>query len=184
MTYFTIKYWFPLAILSISTHAIGFSLAYATAIRSAQQWFSHRRKGLVGSIVIAGYGFGSMIWVPLQTEFVNPDNVEAVVDPNCVHAGTEDEELCDFYFVDRNLLNRVPLMFALLGGVYLIMGIIAWFLITDSDSTSYDENPEEFKSKVSVSTDAFENECSLRPTQVLKTPVFYQVSNFQHIFVN
>jgi len=175
MTYFTVKYWFPLAILSISMHGIGFSLAYATAIRSAQQWFCPQRKGLVGSIVIAGYGFGSMIWVPLQTEFVNPDNIEAVVDPNCVHAGTDNEELCDFYFVDKNLLNRVPLMFALLGGVYLIMGIIAWFLITDSDIASYEENPEEFNSEVSVSTEAFENECSLKPTQVLKTPLFYQM---------
>ena len=39
------------------------------------QWFPHKR-GLMGSIVGAGSG-GSIIWIPLQTAYVNPDNVAA-----------------------------------------------------------------------------------------------------------
>lgn len=41
------------------------------------QWFPNK-KGLMGSIVGAGSGFGSIIWIPLQTAYVNPDNVAAV----------------------------------------------------------------------------------------------------------
>ena len=35
------------------------------------------------SICVAGYGFGGVIWNPLETAYVNPDNVDAVqVDPD------------------------------------------------------------------------------------------------------
>ena len=32
----------------------------------------------MGSIVAAGGGFGALIWTPLQTAYVNPDNIAAV----------------------------------------------------------------------------------------------------------
>ncbi len=35
-------------------------------------------QGLMASIAIGGYGFGAVIWIPLQTAFVNPENFEAV----------------------------------------------------------------------------------------------------------
>ena len=41
------------------------------------QWFPGKR-GAVGSIVIAGSGFGATLWIPLQTLFVNPNNIAAV----------------------------------------------------------------------------------------------------------
>ena len=41
------------------------------------QWFPTRR-GLVGSIISAGNGYGAVVWIPLQTLYVNPDNVVAV----------------------------------------------------------------------------------------------------------
>ena len=34
-----------------------------------------RMKGRVGSLVVSGYGFGSLVWIPLQTAFVNPHNI-------------------------------------------------------------------------------------------------------------
>ncbi len=34
--------------------------------------------GLMTSFTVAGYGFGGVIWNPLETAYVNPDNVEAV----------------------------------------------------------------------------------------------------------
>ena len=104
---------------------------YATAIGAAQKWFSPENKGLAGSLVISGYGFGSLFWVPIQTVFVNPHNVKAVIDSNCSYINTEHEEHCEFYFVDEDLLQRVPWMFALLGGIYVVMGIIAVLLISD-----------------------------------------------------
>ena len=44
------------------------------------QWFPTKR-GLMGSIVAAGGGFGALIWTPLQTAYVNPDNIAAVEVP-------------------------------------------------------------------------------------------------------
>ena len=41
------------------------------------QWFPGKR-GAVGSIVIAGSGFGATLWIPLQTLFVNPNNIPPV----------------------------------------------------------------------------------------------------------
>ena len=32
----------------------------------------------MGSVVSSGGGFGSIIWIPLQTAYVNPDNVPAI----------------------------------------------------------------------------------------------------------
>ena len=47
-----------------------------------QAWFSPKRRGLVASIVVSGYGFGSCIWTPLQTLYINPDNLNATSDNN------------------------------------------------------------------------------------------------------
>ena len=40
------------------------------------QWFPDKR-GLMGSIVGLGSG-GAIIWIPLQTAYVNPDNLPPV----------------------------------------------------------------------------------------------------------
>ena len=58
LTWLTIKYWFPLAILSLSSHGLAFSFIYATAIGAAQAWFPQNKRGFVGSFVLSGYGFG------------------------------------------------------------------------------------------------------------------------------
>ena len=67
--------------------------------------------GLMSSIVVAGYGFGGAIWVPLETAFVNPDNIAAI---------PEDlsDETSDKYFEDETVLNKIPQMFLLLGGIF------------------------------------------------------------------
>ena len=38
------------------------------------QWFPDD-VGFMTSITLCGYGFGGVIWNPLETSFVNPDNV-------------------------------------------------------------------------------------------------------------
>merc|ERR1711915_526856 len=91
-TYFTSQRWFSTAILSLSCHGIAFSFVYATAIKAAQKWFSPESKGLIASLVISGYGFGSLFWVPIQTVFVNPSNVQAVIDSNCTYIDTKHED--------------------------------------------------------------------------------------------
>ncbi|XP_023338101.1 uncharacterized protein LOC111708833 [Eurytemora carolleeae] len=110
-------------------HGVGFGFVYATAIGTAQQWFSKENRGLAGSIVIAGYGFGAVVWIPLQTSFVNPENIKAVMATNC----TDVESSCDKYFIDQSVLDRVPYMFLVLAGVSSILGILAVLLISSPE---------------------------------------------------
>ena len=170
LTYFTIKSYFSLAVLSLSLHGLGFSFVYATAISAAQGWWPRHRRGLVGSIVLSGYGFGSLVWIPAQTQWVNPDNVGAEWDPGC---GADISNItmdmmnitmdCDNrYYRDPAMLG----MFLMLGLVYAVCGVVATVLITEADPDIYDHSglaEEEVTQQ------------SLRPRQALKTAVFYQV---------
>ena len=65
------------------------------------------------------------------------------------------------------MLARVPWMFLMLGCVYLLCGLVATLLISEPDDMS---ETQSFNSDSSE-----EVRSSLKPTQVLRTPVFYQV---------
>ena len=179
MTFFTIKSHFALAIVSLALHGLGFSFVYATAISAAQKWFPRSKRGLVGSIVLSGYGYGSLIWVPIQTAFVNPDNVKAERDPACsliTLNGTEVEHDADCknrYYTDPEMLARVPWMFLMLGCIYALCGMVATVLISEPEDIS---ESQSFTSESGKSDVVEEIQNSLKPTEVLRTPVFYQVS--------
>ena len=175
LTWLTIKYWFPLAILSLSSHGLAFSFIYATAIGAAQSWFPSSRRGFVGSFVLSGYGFGSLIWVPAQTAFVNPDNVPAVSDPGC----DENLTLCDRYYTEPDLLDRIPWMFLLSGAIYAVMGVLAFLLISEPQHQDKEEISLDAKH------DGKDEARSLKPTQVLRTKIFYRVNfRFLKIFIS
>ena len=64
--------------------------------------------GLMGSIVVSGYGFGSLVWIPAQTTFVNPDNLRPSA-PEClinITEGLKCEGITEKYFTDPDLLER------------------------------------------------------------------------------
>ena len=177
LTYLTVQHHFSLAILSLSLHGVAFCFVYATTIRTAQAWFTPARKGLVASIVVSGYGFGSSLWAPIQTGFVNPDNIKAEV-TNCSEEVLEAKNCTDTgkdkYFNDPEVLDRVPLMFLVLGIIYAVMGFIAVLLIAEPN----DERVEQIKNQDKEEQneeDKTENEKNLSPLQVLKTSWFYQV---------
>jgi len=178
MTFFTIKSHFALAIVSLALHGLGFSFVYATAISAAQKWFPRSKRGLVGSIVLSGYGYGSLIWVPIQTAFVNPDNVKAERDPACsliTLNGTEVEHDADCknrYYTDPEMLARVPWMFLMLGCIYALCGMVATVLISEPEDIS---ESQSFTSESGKSDVVEEIQNSLKPTEVLRTPVFYQI---------
>jgi len=195
LTALSVQYYYPLVVCTMSLHGLGFSLVYATAIGAAQKWFPPRMKGFVGSLVLSGYGFGSLIWIPVQTAYVNPNNVKATIDVNCEYIGTEQQDSCDKYFTDPAVIGHVPSMFLILGGVFAVMGLLATLLIS-APPTNYTEcafemvdGKKEIKKILEVkevelmketkeikedgsdtmSTDRF----SLTPFQVLKTSSFY-----------
>ena len=179
LTYLTVQLHFVFAIFSLSLHGVGFCLVYATAIRTAQARFPLEKKGLIASIVVSGYGFGSSLWTPIETGFVNPDNLKAgsevanctqeVIDPeNCTDSGSE------IYFTNPDVLDRVPLMFVILGIIYAVMGFIAVLLIFEpkGDLIEDDENADKEIPNIEENKG---DRINLSPRQVLKTRWFYQV---------
>ena len=87
-------------------HGFGFIFVYAIAIGTAQKWFPDNI-GLMGSIVVSGYGFGSLIWIPAVTAFVNPHNIKPAA-PACLMNTTSEvecEEIKDRYFTDPHVLE-------------------------------------------------------------------------------
>ena len=53
----------------------------------------------MGSIVVSGYGFGSLVWIPAETAFVNPENIKPAA-PACLAITTEQvefEQISDKY---------------------------------------------------------------------------------------
>ena len=68
-----------------------------------QGWFPTTRKGLITSVVASGYGFGSCLWTPIQTHFINPDNLPASVDNNNTDCANITQTGKDKYFLDKGL---------------------------------------------------------------------------------
>ena len=59
----------------------------------------------------SGYGFGSVIWIPTETAFINPANILPVTlnGSHCGEEKGEGEEDCDKYFVDPSVLQRLEI---------------------------------------------------------------------------
>jgi len=171
LTCISIRYQYVWAIITLSMHGLGFSFVYATAIGAAQKWFPKNRKGFVGSIVLSGYGFGSLIWIPLQTAYVNPANINAEKDPECADNPT-DADCNNLYYRDLDLLSRIPWMFLILGITYAVMGLVAVLLISEPENST----PEVISLKSEDGKDTVQEEAvSLKPLEVLKTSTFYQI---------
>jgi len=177
MTFFTIQHHFALVIFSLALHGIAFCFVYPTAIRTAQAWFPPARKGLVASIVVSGYGFGSSLWAPIQTGFVNPDNLKAgseaanfseevVEAQNCTETGR------DRYFTEPEVLDRIPFLFILLGSIYAVMGFIAVVLIAEPKEPKGGKLEDDEDQKIEHEKTDRKN---LSPMEVLKTTWFYQI---------
>ena len=140
---------------------------YAVSIGTAQKWFPEKARGFIGSLVISGYGYGSSFWIPVETAFVNPDNVSPCSIGNSL-ASVGCNNLTDKYFIDPDLLDRVPNLFLLIGGLLAVFSLIGLICLSDSDS--YNEEQKE-ESNITV-----EELPSMTPMDIIKTPLFYKVT--------
>ena len=132
----------------------------------------------------SGYGFGSIIWIPTETAFINPANILPVT-LNGSHCGEEGEEEgdCDKYFVDPSVLQRleinilfyrpntgltlmlrIPACFLLIGGIIALLSLAGISLLSDCKSEISSSSPEL---------------PSLTVREVLRTRIFYQVRHHQ-----
>ncbi|GAB6028337.1 hypothetical protein CHUAL_002510 [Chamberlinius hualienensis] len=140
LTHFTVNMDFIYVIITYGVmFGVGISLSYISLISCGMKWFPEQR-GLVSGIIVAGFGLGALIFNPIQTEFLNPENVL----PNK-----------QGYFYEESLLVRVPNIFLLLGGIYGAMQIVGCILassppVENKTENSTSETRESFLEKKEV----------------------------------
>ena len=97
--------------------AFGQNIALIPTLTTGMRWFPNN-KGTVMGIVVGGFGGGAMIFNYIQSQIVNPYNVQPV--------GGDGEEK---YFLDEEVLSRVPDLLWMLSIIYLILGVTGALLV-------------------------------------------------------
>ncbi|TGZ75191.1 hypothetical protein CRM22_000523 [Opisthorchis felineus] len=122
LTYFAVGWGFWAVVLFYGIFTgIGFGAGYSVIIAAATEWFPNRR-GLVVGLVLGGFGAGALIFIPVQTGFINPANLK-------INATTGS-------FTQPEILNRVPQAFLLLAGITATLQIIGILLMQEKSQSA------------------------------------------------
>ncbi|KAH8865242.1 Oxalate:formate antiporter [Schistosoma japonicum] len=117
LSYYTLSLGFiPLLMTYGVLQGFGFGFGYSAVMAASFTWFQNHR-GLIVGLIVGGFGAGSIIFTPIQTVYINPNNIK--IDNNTKR------------FEDIDLLNRVPSVFLLIGGVLLVLQLIGIVLVRD-----------------------------------------------------
>ncbi|XP_076466255.1 apicoplast pyruvate carrier 1-like [Babylonia areolata] len=90
----------------------GQAVLYPACLNLPLQWLPERR-GLVGGVIMAGFGGGGFLWDQVITAWINPHNLQA-------HLHVQE----DWYFDQAQVLDRVPTCYLLLGGVLAALQLL------------------------------------------------------------
>ncbi|GAA40978.2 oxalate:formate antiporter, partial [Clonorchis sinensis] len=127
LTYFTLINSYPAVIVTYALlQGTGFGFGYSVVMSVTTAWFPNRR-ALIFGLIVGGFGLGALIFTPIQTSFINPDNIPTV----------------DGLFVNSNLLDRVPKCLLLCGGILLGIQIIGFGLMKKRPAVKPGEEQEE-----------------------------------------
>ena len=110
-----LSYWAVVVTFGV-VMGLGVGITYVTPLHAAVQWLPQYR-GLVIGLTVAGFGLSSIIFIPIQTVFINPSNLI----PNYI----PDSHVGFAYFTQTELLDRVPYSFTLLGGILLFIQLLS-----------------------------------------------------------
>ena len=158
LTYVTIKVSFWLVLLTYGImFGVGMGVAYTAPLAAAMKWMP-RWKGAASGFVVSGFGLGALAFSPVQTLYVNPQNI-----PSDPHPFDKDQK----YFTDPDLLSRVPNMFLILGLSFAVMQLIASVLITNPPRGYLDGEPSMTKKK-EITTDTRAKIHQVDDVQVLR----------------
>lgn len=116
---------------------IGLGIAYIPPLAAGMRWYP-QQKGLVNGIILSGYGLGALVFNPVQTAFLNPKN--------------ENPEK-DGYFYNDDILDRVPYVFYLLGGVYGSLQLIGILVLFKSPNDKAELSSDLLKHAKGTATD-------------------------------
>ncbi|XP_037074541.1 uncharacterized MFS-type transporter YhjX-like [Pollicipes pollicipes] len=90
-------------------NGLGVGIAYVVPLICGMSWFP-TSKGTSNGFIVGGFGLGALVFNSIQTAFLNPDNVSPGKDN---------------YFTDQALLDKVPYVFLLTGGIYVGLQTVA-----------------------------------------------------------
>ncbi|KAF8822413.1 transporter, major facilitator family protein [Cardiosporidium cionae] len=90
-------------------------LSYSCPIAAAYKWWPNKR-GLVTGIVLAGTSMSALVFGPLQSLLVNPENK---LPTSCPYSEFPKE----LYFQDHEILERVPWIFFILGIIFFVISL-------------------------------------------------------------
>uniref|UniRef100_A0A5K4EQN3 Putative oxalate:formate antiporter n=1 Tax=Schistosoma mansoni TaxID=6183 RepID=A0A5K4EQN3_SCHMA len=117
LSYYTLRLGFiPLLITYGIIQGFGFGFGYSATIAASIAWFQNHR-GLIVGLIVGGFGAGPIIFTPIQTIYINPNNIK--IDDKTKR------------FEDADLINRVPSVFLLIGGVLLVIQLTGLYLMRD-----------------------------------------------------
>lgn len=116
---------------------IGIGLPYSVFLSVASSWFPEHRSAIVG-LIAAGYGLGALVFTPIQTALINPNN-----NPD---------------FNDPDVTGRIPNAFLVFGGIILGMQIIGLILTREfkPDNVAISLDATDSNSKVTYAEDSLE----------------------------
>ncbi|CAH8492452.1 unnamed protein product [Dicrocoelium dendriticum] len=135
LTYVTIQKSFAGVMITYSLmKGAGLGFGYSVVLAVAGTWFPARR-GLVVGFIVGGFGLGALVFTPVQTAFINPDNVKV--------------DNVTRQFTDNALLDRVPTVFLMLGGILLGLQIIGFILLRPKPKPSAEDEAREEEEAVS-----------------------------------
>lgn len=120
LTMWAIDYNFTAVILVYGLGSgLGCGSAYMSSIIAAQKWFP-TRKGIFTGVIVAGFGFGGLIFTNLQTLYLNPDN----------------RQPRNGYF-DEQVYSKVPDLFMYMGIIFTIVQTIGCLLAFPAPSSEF-----------------------------------------------
>ncbi|KAI6196909.1 hypothetical protein M3Y94_01163500 [Aphelenchoides besseyi] len=169
ISYFTIQESYFLLLLSLGLIAsFGQGISYVNVLTQCQRWLPSK-VGLVSGIITSGFGSSAFIVAPLETRFVNPDNLPVGPDKA--------------FFHQKEILERVPQMFLLLGILFAIVDFIGLLFIAQPSNDSTDETEgasllisDEDEERSFNGSNEIENNTSLSKRQLLTSPTLIVLS--------
>lgn len=118
-----VSFWLLLLTYGIM-FGVGVGIAYVGPLSCAMKWLP-KWKGVANGVVVSGFGLGALVFDAVQTAYINPDNlVTNTANPSDPH---------EQYYMQQDLLDRVPTMFLILAATYATMQFIGcMFLVNPS----------------------------------------------------
>ncbi|CAH8621158.1 unnamed protein product [Schistosoma intercalatum] len=170
LSYFTIQKMYVGVILTYSfLFGTGVGLGFSVTLAVAATWFPEHR-GLVVGLVVSGYGMGSLVFSPIQTFLINPNNVP-------VNNVTRQ-------FDDPEVLNRLPHVFLVIGIILSVTQIIGLILLRSKPKSNTKDNKIEILDESESSEYEIKDYCSGHKTCVPLTLLTSSYKLFGQSFIS